>query len=165
VKRFFGTPLSEYAPALALLAITLIYLITGYTYSPAARAFPVTVAWVMIVLVGLDLLSRTKTPIGETLIRWLNPAAAPDKKENQPHYPVSKQIASLLWLAGFVATMVLLGILPAVAINAFASMLFRGRRPLWLCLLVSASVTAVIWFLFEQVLKLELYRGVLFGAL
>lgn len=164
MKRLFGTPLKDYAPALALLVITLVYLVTAYTYQPQARAFPVAVAWVMLVLVALDIASRTKTPVGEKLIRWFNPAAAPDKLEKQPHYPLAKQFAAVAWMGGFVALMVLIGILFAVPVYVFASMYIRGKRPLWLCALVAASVTLVIYGIFNWLLQLQLYPGILFEA-
>ncbi len=164
MRRIFGTPLADYAPPFALLVLAIVYLATGYGYSPEARAFPVTVAWATIALVGLDLVSRTKTPLGETLIRTLNPAAAPEKTEHLPHYPVVKQVAAIAWVLGFVAAMVLVGILTAVPVYVSASMFFRGKRPLWLCAGVAAAVAIFIWFLFERVLMLELYPGILFGA-
>ncbi len=165
MKTLFGTPLAAYAPPFLLLLITIVYLVTGYEYSAEARAFPVTVAWAMLAFVALDFVSRTKTPIGESLLSPLNPAAAPDKVEHLPHYPVLKQFAAIAWVLGFVGLMVLIGILYAVPAYVFASMFVRGRRPLWLCAAVAAAVTLFIWFLFERVLMLELYAGVLFGAL
>ena len=165
MKTILGTSLAGYAPPLVLLLITIIYLVTGYEYSAEARAFPVTVAWAMLALIGLDLLSRTKTPVGESLIRTLNPAAAPEKVEHLPRYPLLKQFAAIAWVLGFVALMVLVGILYAVPVYVFSSMFVRGRRPLWLCALVAAGVALFIWFLFERVLMLELYPGILFGAL
>jgi hypothetical protein len=61
VKRLFGTPVIDYAPPFVFLLLTLVYLVTAYTYSPDARAFPLTVAWAAVVLAALDLVSRSKT--------------------------------------------------------------------------------------------------------
>src|SRR5882724_3223684 len=60
VKQVLGTPVTDYLPALGLLVITILYLATAYNYSPDARAVPAGVAWVMLVLVILDLVSRTQ---------------------------------------------------------------------------------------------------------
>jgi hypothetical protein len=75
-----------------------------------------------------------------------------------------KQVAAIAWIAAFVVLMILIGILYAVPVYVFASVRLRGRRPLWLCAAVSAGIAVFIWFLFEQVLQLELYPGILFGA-
>jgi hypothetical protein len=165
VKTFFGTKASDYAPPVVILIVTLVYLATAYTYTPEARAFPATVAWASLVLACLDIVSRTKTPAGQTLVRWFNPAAASEKSNAHPSYPVSTQLIAIGWVVAFVALMLLAGILVAVPTLVFASMLLRGKFAWWLSALIAASVTGAIWFVFEQVLMLELYRGLLFGAL
>ena len=93
MKRVFGTPITDYMPALGLLIITAIYLATAYNYSPDARAVPAGVAWVMLALVLLDLISRTQTGIGTRM---------PGPVERS--FPVSPSmrkttIESLSWLA------------------------------------------------------------------
>jgi hypothetical protein len=160
VKPILGTPAFDYVPALALFIIAVIYLVTGYGYTPQARAFPVAVAWAAIVFSVIDVISRTHTAIGETLMRWLNPAAA--KADSQQHYPLMKQLTAVLLAAAFVALIVVIGFLYAIPIYVFASLYLR-RRPLLLSVLVSAGVTLFIWALFTQLLKIELYPGILFS--
>jgi hypothetical protein len=164
VKQVLGTPVSDYLPALGLLFITIFYLATAYNYEPEARAVPAGVAWVMLVLVILDLVSRTRTAAGMALMHWLNPAGDPDKMRDHKRYPALKQIGAVLWIAGFAAAMVLIGILYAVPLYVFSSLYFRGRRPLWLAAGVASGATAMIWLLFVAVLGLELYPGVLFSG-
>jgi hypothetical protein len=164
VKTVLGTPVTEYLPAFGLLLLTIVYLITAYTYDADARAVPAGIAWVMLVLSTLDLVSRTRTGFGATLMHWLNPAGDADKLEGHKRYPLLKQINAILWIAGFAAAMVLIGILYAVPLYVFGALYFRGGRPLLLCVLVSAGATSMIWLLFAVVLRLELYPGVLFGG-
>jgi hypothetical protein len=164
VKQVFGTPVADYLPAIGLLVLTIGYLITAYGYPPDARAVPAGVAWVMLALVILDLLSRTRTQFGMTLMHWLNPAGDPAAMKEHKRYPVLKQIGAVLWIAGFAAAMLLIGILYAVPLYVFASLYFRGGRPLLLAVAVSAGATAMIWALFVAVLGLQLYPGMLFGG-
>jgi tripartite tricarboxylate transporter TctB family protein len=161
VKRILGTPVAEYLPAFGLLILTIIYLVTAYGYPADARAVPAGVAWVMLVLLVLDLLSRTQTKLGAALMHWLNPAGDPEKREHEAHYAALKQIGAVFWVALFVALMLLIGILYAVPVYVFASLFIRGRRPLLLCIAASAGATLMIWILFSLVLQLELYPGVL----
>jgi len=163
VKQVLGTPVSDYLPASGLLVLTILYLATAYTYPPDARAVPAGVAWVMLVLVILDLVSRTRTAVGTVLMHWLNPAGDADKMLEHKRYPALKQIGAVLWVAGFAAAMVLIGILYAVPLYVFSSLYLRGRRSLLLAAGVSAGATAMIWLLFVAVLGLELYPGVLFS--
>lgn len=164
MKQLFGTPVTDYLPALGLLVLTIGYLATAYNYSADARAVPAGVAWVMIVLVILDLVSRTQTAVGMTLMHWLNPAGDADKMAEHKRYPVLKQVRAVLWIAGFAAAMVLIGILYAVPIYVFASLYFRGKRSLLLAAGVAFAATAMIYLLFAAVLGLELYPGMLFGG-
>jgi hypothetical protein len=164
VKQVFGTPVADYLPALGLLILTIGYLITAYGYAPDARAVPAGVAWVMLALVILDLLSRTRTSFGLTLMHWLNPAGDPETMKDHKRYPVLKQIGAVLWIAGFAAAMLFIGILYAVPLYVFASLYFRGGRPLIVAVAVSAGATAMIWTLFVAVLGLQLYPGMLFGG-
>lgn len=164
MKRVLGTPVTDYMPALGLLAVTAVYLVTAYEYSPDARAVPAGVAWVMLFLVSLDLVSRSRTKIGAALMHWLNPAGDADKLNSVKHYPVPKQIVAVAWVGGFAAAMLLIGILYAVPLYVFLSLLIQGRRPLPVCIGFSATATLMIWLLFNVVLGLDLYPGILFGG-
>jgi hypothetical protein len=118
---------------------------------------------VLIGLIGLDLVSRTRTALGLTLMRALNPAADPEKAEKHPHYALSKQWIAVAWLAGFSALLVVIGILYAVPIYVFASLRVRGKRPLLTCLITTAAATLFVYLLFVQLLAIELYPGMLFA--
>ncbi|MEY4879118.1 MAG: hypothetical protein RJB62_587, partial [Pseudomonadota bacterium] len=41
--KFLGTPIVSYVPALVMLVITVLYLMTAYTYGEVARLLPVAV--------------------------------------------------------------------------------------------------------------------------
>jgi hypothetical protein len=161
VKRVLGTPIVEYVPALVLVAVTMAYLATAYTYAPQARLFPVPVGWLMLLLLGLDLVSRTKTPVGETLTRWLNPAA--EQEEAEARFPLLRQLSALLWVAFFTAALVLIGIMYAVPLYVFGSMRFHGRKSYLTSLITAVAVTAFTWLLFAFALQVELYPGLLFS--
>ena len=149
--------------SLVLLALTLVYLATGYGYTPESRAFPVTVGWAALALAIVDIVSRTQTAIGYAILQRLNPAALPEKADSHPHYPVPKQIQAVVWALGFVTLILLIGILYAVPAYVFSSLLVRGKRPLLTCLVFAAAATLFIYLLFVQVLMIELYPGMLFA--
>jgi hypothetical protein len=163
MKRVLGTPTYDYLPALAVSAATTVYLITAYRYDAAARVIPAGVAWAMLVLLTLDAVSRTQTKAGRALMRRLNPAGIAAAAETKPRDSALKQWAAILWVAGFVAAMVLIGILNAIPLFVFASLALRGRRSLWLCVLITTGTTLAIIVLFSLVLHIELYPGLLFG--
>ncbi|MBO0758099.1 MAG: hypothetical protein J2P54_19810, partial [Bradyrhizobiaceae bacterium] len=96
--RPLAKALADIIPALGLLIITVAYLMVSYQYSPASRAFPVVVAWSMIVLVALDLACRTPTKLGRAVTRWLNPASAAAETTHIDRH----DLVAVLWVAGFV---------------------------------------------------------------
>lgn len=158
MTHLFGDKPRDSFFALGLLVFTLAYLVLDYTYRPALRTVPAIVAWIVIVLLVLDLASRMETPLGRALRRHVS-AAAP-----QTPYPVMRQITAVLWIAGFAGALVATGVMYAVPLFVFAFMRFRGRRPLWASLLGGAGVALFVWLLFVLLLRLELYPGLVFGG-
>jgi hypothetical protein len=159
MRRLLAKALADITPALGLLMITVAYLMVAYQYSPASRAFPVMVAWLMIVLLALDLVSRTPTKFGRTVTRWLNPASAAETIH------INRQdLIAILWVACFVTALVLIGVRYAVLLFVFASVRWRGKRSYALSLVLAVSTTLFIWLLFTRLLRIELYPGVLLGG-
>lgn len=164
MKRLFGTPITEYLPALTLALVTAGYLATAYGYSAESRVVPVLVAWSLLVLLLLDLISRTRTRAGRAFVRWLNPAAAEAEATAPDRAIVKRQVAAVLWLAGFAAALVLIGMLNAVLLYMVASLRLRGRRSYPVSLAAGAGMALVVWLLFAVLLQLQLYPGLLFGG-
>ena len=158
MKRGLAPMRGDIVFALALLVITIAYLAVSYRYKPALRAVPAAVAWIMIVLLAIDLLSRQESPLGLMLRQRLNPAS------ERPFYSAARQIEAILWVLGFAALLVAIGVLSAVPLFVFAFMRFRGHRPIWISAFGSGAVTLFLWLLFAQLLHLALYPGLLFGG-
>ncbi len=153
---------SYLAPGVLWL-ITAAYLATAYGYPPESRAFPAMVAWAMLLLVSLDLLSRTPTVAGRTVMRWLNPVAESDHARTAT--AAARQIGAVCWVLGFASGLLLIGVLAAVPLFVFAFMRFRGGRPILVALAVAGGALLFIWLLFSVLLRLPLYPGVLVSGL
>jgi hypothetical protein len=160
MRPVLGTAIADYAPPLCLLALTVVYLLIGYQYPPVSRMFPVMVAWSMIVLTTLDLASRTQTRVGQAITYWLNPASTGTHAKASHS---AAELSAMIWLVGFVAALVLLGILCAIPLFVFASVRWRGQRSYVVSLAVAAITTLCIWLMFARLLRIELYTGILFG--
>jgi hypothetical protein len=159
MKQILGSPVVDYLPAVGLAIFTAAFLATAYRYPFQARAFPAIVAWVTLLLIALDIISRTDTRWGAA-VRWrLNPSAAAEDPR-----PLGGQAGAVIWLALFAIALVLIGVLYAVPLYVFASLRFRGRRSWFTSLWVSAISTGGIWLLFAVALRLELYPGYFFGG-
>lgn len=163
MRRVLGTPVGAYLPALGLLVISAAYLAIALSYRPEVRAFPAAVAWIMLVLLSLDLVSRTETRIGRAVLRWLNPVISSIKRDATSVTP-ARQFAAIAWLAFLAAGLMLIGVLYAVPLYVFAALRWHGRRSLFACLLGAGGVTLFIWLMFAGLLRLTLYPGLLFGG-
>jgi hypothetical protein len=160
MRQVFGTRVLDYLPALGLLAITVLYLATAYTYDANARELPVAYGWVMLLLLVLDLVSRTSTPTGHALLNFLNPAA---EEATAERYPMGRQLSAIFWVLLYTALLVFIGVLYATPIYVFASMRLHGKRSLFTALLSAVLITAFTYALFELALRVELYPGLLFA--
>jgi len=162
MKKFFGAPLIEYLPALGFLAFTVLYLGMAYSYEDDARAFPAGVAWVMLGLTLLDLITRTKTRLGIALLQILNPAAEAGGPARGIEVTPQKQIIAMLWIFGFAILLFMIGILAAVPIYAFVSMRFRSKLSYVTSISVALLITLAIWLLFGLALRINFYQGIFF---
>ncbi|MSP94121.1 MAG: hypothetical protein EXR00_02530 [Alphaproteobacteria bacterium] len=164
MKRILGTRLIDYAPATVLVGVTIVYLATAYGYSAQSRLFPVPIAWLMLALLALDIVSRTETPVGRSLTRVLNPAAAEKSAEAEAPQSAMRQASALIWVMLFTAALVLIGILYAVPLYIFGSMRFHGKQTYFTSLVTAAVMTVFTWAMFALALQIELYPGLLFGV-
>jgi hypothetical protein len=142
--------------ALAIIVFTLVYLAIDYGYKPALRNVPALVGWITLLLATLDLISHSDSAFGQFLQRRLNPPI------ERVAYPLGRQIAAMLWVAGLALALVEIGIVYAVPWFVIAFMRVQGQRPLWFSVLGGGSVMLVVWLLFSVLLRLPLYPGALF---
>ena len=157
--RLFGTRAVEYAPSLGLLAVSIAYLVTAWGYEGTAGEMPVAVGWIMIVLLLLDVISRTETSLGHKVLHVLNPAA---EKKREDHPPFARQFSAVLWPVLFSGSLIVIGVLPSVLLYVFGFVRFHGKRSMLYSIAIALGVTAFTWFLFAIALSVDLYDGILF---
>ena len=160
LKSIFGERWIDALAAMTILALTAAFLLVGYRYPPVARQFPVTVAWVMLALAGLDIVSQVDSRIGAVLKNRLDRGGAAAEEVSSRWL----QFAAVAWLAGFAVSLWLFGVLFAVPVYVFASLRLRGHRPWLRCMMAAIVSTAIVWLLFSVALRIELYRGIIFGG-
>jgi hypothetical protein len=143
--------------------VTAAFLIVGARLGPVARAMPLLVGWLTLLLVTLDIVARTGTPLGRALTSALNPAAlAPtDAQATSPSRAFWLGVAPVIALiAGFA----LIGVLLSVPVFVFASLRWHAGRGIVTSAAVAVAVTLFIYGMFYKVLQLPLYPGLLFGG-
>ena len=70
-----------------------------------------------------------------------------------------KDLPIYLWVWAFVAAVVAFGFVIAAPLMLFAYLRWRSGESWWLCLLLSAAVLAILYGLFETVLGVPLFEG------
>lgn len=161
MPRIFGTPISSYLPPAILWLMAAGYLILAGQYEEQSRMMPLLIGRVMLVLATLDLVSRSKTPIGQTLLRWLNPAAV-NVELTHGRPDARREFGYILWIMAFVIGLILVGMFVAVPIFLLVSFSVLGRRTIIESVLLTAVVSAAVWMLFSLLLHLQLFPGLVF---
>lgn len=167
-SRGFSALAQNFGPPLVLMAVTLIFLITAYNYTPASREVPLLVCYTLLVLISLDIISRTATRGGDFVRKYLNPGSGitdvpKDEEEAEEQHPSGlRELAALGWVAAFTAGVMLVGILPSVPIYLASYMIFEGRKKPLFSILIAVGIVLFLWVSFEEILSIPLYRGMLF---
>lgn len=147
-------------PPVVLLLVAIAVLVIAWGYTAVAARFPVMVAVSMIVLLLLDIWSRTKLP-GARVVEAFGGTGF-GRREMMHNPTFANQAECVGWIAGAFGLMATVGILAASPIFAAAYVRLRGRRSLGVAAIVGLGVLAFQVGVFEWALDYELYRGLLF---
>jgi putative tricarboxylic transport membrane protein len=74
---------------------------------------------------------------------------------------LGKDVPIYLWVWAFVLAVVALGFIVAAPVMLFAYLYFRSREPWWLSLLLSLSVVAFLYGVFQVAMGVPLFEGLL----
>lgn len=157
------SPLRRYAPPLALIAVAVVFTAMAFGLDGKSGEIPRLVGIVTLVLLALDLLTRTETPLGTSLLRVLNPDCAEGRGVEAADATVAAEIVAILWVCGFVALVMLIGFVRAIPIYMAAYLLIQGRLGLVKSAAITAAFSLGVWALFVLAFSYRLYGGILFG--
>jgi hypothetical protein len=162
----FSAFAQNFIPPLVLLAITIVFIVAAYGYPPASREVPLLVCYALVVLIGLDILSRTSTQIGQLVRKYLNPGSGltdlPKTEEDEEQPSGRRELIAVGWVAAFTAGVMLVGILPSVPVYLASYMIVEGKKKPLFSILIAAAVVLFLWVSFEEILSIPLYRGYFF---
>ena len=155
----------RFAPSLMALAIAAVFLAWSYAYEGRSHTVPMLVGWCALALCLLDLMAQTDSRAGRVLHgifsgRPLDSSAAPAEDAPRAVGPP----AACAWVAGFVALVAVIGFIAAVPAYTLAFMRLQGRMSWRQSALTAVVVAAVVWVVFEQLLRYQVFEGVVFGG-
>jgi hypothetical protein len=160
--RTLFSSLQSFAPPLVILAVTLVFIVSARAYASASAAVPLLVGYSLIVLIGLDIVSRTETRPGEIVRKLLNPGSKGPVLTSDEPASARHELVAIGWVAAFTAAVMLFGILLSVPGYIAAYMIIQGRKSVKLSLSVAGATTLFLWLGFELFLSIPLYRGLMF---
>jgi hypothetical protein len=158
------TRLIRYLPSLILLILTLIFVATAFDYSGNSRRVPLAVALVILILLAIDLASQNDRGLGQLLRRAFGGAQAVRPGQDGEPGVLAKEVAAILWIAGFTALAVVFGFYIAIPAYAIGYLVVYARRPWLISGLIAIGLTGLLYFLFAILLGYEIFVGLIFGG-
>ena len=132
-----------------MLAIFSAMLIMAAGYSHEARFMPMIVGFAGA---GLSL-----AQLWQSLAAGRRAARAPQREESTPDW--RREVRLLGWFVGFLLAIVAFGFLVAAPAMVLGFLFIDRREPLLLAGALAAGCLAVLYLVFEFLLELSLYRG------
>jgi len=146
-------------PPILLLFVVVILTYSTFDYGETARQLPLLICAGLFVLIVLDLLSRLPGKAGALIRLALGAGFQNREMTHSPRWQA--EIIQIMWVAGCVISMALIGILPAVPLFIFSYMVIQGKQKIVFSLMIAMLIVCVVGLVFELFLEYDLYRGVL----
>lgn len=139
--------LSAIMPSVLIILFVIGYLITAYlTLDATTRRVPILFGFVTLALLIIDILS--------------NKSATAESGSSTSH---GREITAILFVAGGVAGIYLLGFLVAIPLYLIFSITYLGAQPIRVAIIVALIASASIYLIFEIALSYRLFAGILFS--
>ncbi len=164
----------------ALLCLFTVMLSQSLDWAFAARIIPTIVGTGAILFCSLSLINDV-FGLHERDSAVAARAGAEDKGQQKIHMDIASKTAHLPgpivlqrgfqffgWMAGFMAVMAVIGLIPTVPIFVISYMRFEGREPWKIAIPMAAAVVTLIYVVFDQFLAIPwppTLAGTLFPAI
>jgi TctA family transporter len=159
----------------ALLCLFIAMLAASLDWSFAARIIPTIVGTGAILFCSLSLINDVfglHERAGSGVVAGKSQKIHMDIASKTAHLPtkiiLTRGFLFFGWMAGFAACMALIGLIPTVPVFIVAFMRLEGREPWRIVIPMAASVVALIYVVFDQLLAIPwppTLAGMLFPAL
>ena len=126
-----------------LLIFSSAVIVAKLNYPPTAAAMPLLVGGCGAALSLLQLITELRA----------------SRRATEDQIDLRKDIPIYLWVWSFVIAIVAFGFVMAAPVMLFIYLRFRSRESWWLSLLLSAAVLALLYGVFQIVLGVPLFDG------
>jgi hypothetical protein len=153
---------SGFIVALMLLIISILVLVTAYSFSNNSGLFPRFIGWIFVALTSIEFILQLKMQIrseeGDQREMEADTRAHGETKD------ILKEIRGFAWLALLLVLLYLFGFLVSVPVYILAFLRISAERPWKDSIIISVSATLFVYLVFVQLLEYRLFAGILFGA-
>ncbi len=148
--------------ATLLLIISVLVLVTAYSFSNASGLFPRFIGWIFVGLTSVEFILQLKMQL--LAVKGDQRELEADTRAHGEKKDVMKEIRGFSWLALLLVLLYLLGFLVSVPVYILAFLRISAERPWKDSIIISASATLFVYLVFVQLLEYRLFAGILFGA-
>ena len=151
----------------ALLTLFIIVIcIYALDYKPKVRLVPMLIGITSLVISILVLINEIyPLPIFGKFEMDLMGVLEEEKHEEDRQMIPPKMLAIIFWMIGFMALTLLVGFYISIAVFCLAFLRFQEKVGWLKSVSVTAGIWAFIFIVFNLVMELHMFEGVLFGAI
>jgi len=136
-----------------IFIFVLTYMIIGYyTLEEESRRMPMMTGYVTIFLLALDMFMGLRSKNGNQ-----------EKDHEMTDVSFGREIKAILYVGALALGIYVAGFLVALPLYLIVSMVYQGRQTYKLAVLVALPASVAIYVVFELLLELHLYTGVIFS--
>lgn len=153
-----------------VVTFTLVIVLTSFSYFPKARLLPLvvgipTLIFSILALIG-EIYPKLLRLLDVSLIDYTAGGLVKEEESLGKPKDTTRQVLNLsLWLTGFFILVYLVGFLISIGVFGLLFLKVYGKVGWLKAIVVTAGTWGFIVGMFEVFMKVELFQGVLFGAI
>jgi putative tricarboxylic transport membrane protein len=148
---------SSLAPVIFILCFTIGYILTGYmSLDEDSRHVPLLTGFVAITLLFFEAMKRF-------IFKADAVSVEESVSDDDMDVPLSREITGLAYIAGLAMAIYFLGFYAAIPIYLFVAIAYLGKQPKKSAITVAIIASVVIYVVFQLLLEIRLYQGLLFS--
>jgi len=150
--------IGDFVFSISLLVFSIYMLFIAFGFKKDARIFPVTILTLLIILTTLKILARDYPKLANLIYEGKMKGR---KTEDKPKYNKHDEVIGIGFVVGATISIFLFGYMIGAPIFTGLLSLFYGHRKIKFALLFSAAMWGFFYLIFNFVIPVRLYPGLI----
>lgn len=155
--------IAAFAPPVIVTLFGLVFILWSYSYGERARQVPLIVGYTLVFLSMLDIIATSQTTFGHRVKSFFTGTLVGGDENDGQSYPLGRVLLAMAWPLGFVTSVYFFGFILVIPVFVFLFVVIQGRSSMRRGLMASVITSSFIYIVFEQLLKYEIFAGIVFG--